>query len=327
MLARGKLARRKLAWLTAAAMAALSSPAAAQDAATLAAARKQFQDAVALATAGDCVRALELFKDVVVVKATAQVRFNMAVCQVKTGDYVAAVGSYRLALAEATPSDAEKIKAALAELEPKIPTITIKRGDGATAADITLDGRVLGGNALGAAFPVNPGPHVIKASALDREPTLLEINLAPSESRTIVITLKRPAPAAGPKAQAPVVVTRPAAPMPAGTPGMRIAGFVVGGIGIAGLAASGVFFGLRQSAIADLDSRCGADRQSCPSSSLATRDRGAMSATLSTATLIGGGAALAIGGTLLGLSYRKKPDAPRVDLALLPGGVSVGGSF
>lgn len=329
----GHFARRSVPWLTAAltaaAIGALSSPAAAQDAATLATARKKFQDAVALTAAGDCVRALELFKDVVVVKATAQVRSNMAVCQVKTGDFVAAVGSYRLALAEATPADAAKINAALAELEPKIPNVIITRGEGAATAEITLDGRMLGGNAIGTAFPVNPGTHVLKASAADREPAMIEVNLAPGERKAIVVTLKKQAPVVGPAPKAPppppVVIAPP--PKPAGTPPMRIAGFVMGGAGVVGLAMAGAFFGIRQSAIAELDGLCGADRQSCPSSSRATADRGATFATASTAALIGGAGLLAIGGTLVAVSYRNKPAAPRVGVALTPAGVSVDGAF
>src|ERR1700678_3273833 len=66
----------------------------------LARARERFKEGVALQMAGDFTRALEAYKDVVLVKSSAQVRFNIATCEDKLGDYVRAEGSYKLALTE-----------------------------------------------------------------------------------------------------------------------------------------------------------------------------------------------------------------------------------
>ena len=107
---------------------------------------------------------------------------------------------------------------------------------------------------------------------------------------------------------------------------MRIAGFVLGGAGIASLAVAGVFFGMKQGAISDLDAACGSDRQSCPPDLAGTRDSGELYATVSTATFIGGAAALAIGLGLVVFAPSPSP-APSVGLTVGPGGARVIGRF
>src|SRR5262245_6386809 len=168
--------------LVAAAIATFTPGALSQDAAALARARERFREGAALEASGDWARALEAFKEVALVKSNANVRFNIAVCQEKLGDYVQAAGSYRLALSEANQSNskdmASAVQSALAALEPKIPALLIKRGEGAAVAEVTLDGRVVGNPSIGVTIPINPGPHVIKASAADRDPVTVEFTLA-----------------------------------------------------------------------------------------------------------------------------------------------------
>ena len=57
-------------------------------------ARENFRRGLALEAAGDWTGALEVFKSVALVKSTPQVRFHIAQCEEKTGDYVGASGSY-----------------------------------------------------------------------------------------------------------------------------------------------------------------------------------------------------------------------------------------
>jgi hypothetical protein len=313
------------------AIGATAADASAQDAAALARARERYREGVALEASGDYPRALEAFKDVALVKSNANVRFHIALCQEKSGDWVQAAGSYRLALAEATRDNVKEmdkaVKAALAALEPKIPQITVRRGEGAAVAEIALDGRPLGNASIGAAFPLNPGPHHLKATAPDREPLSLEFTLAEAEKKTLQVTLKaKPTPDPVPRAvapdrprPAPIVVKRGPSPV-------RTAGFVVGGMGLASLAASGVFFGLRAKAIGDLDAICGTDRQSCPASAKATRDSGATYATVSTATFIAGLGALGLG-TILVIAAPRAKASPAAAVAVTPGGVMVDGRF
>src|SRR5260221_8697057 len=89
------------------AVSTLTADAWSQDKKDLARARERFKEAAALQAGGDFARALEGYKEVALVKSSAQVRFNIATCEEKIGDYVRAMGSYRLALTEATRSNAK----------------------------------------------------------------------------------------------------------------------------------------------------------------------------------------------------------------------------
>lgn len=95
-------------------------------------AREEFRRGLALEAAGDWAGALAAFKTVALVKSTPQVRYHIAQCEEKTGDYIGSLGSYRLALYEAQQArvkDVEKAsKEAIETLEPKIPKLTLKRG-------------------------------------------------------------------------------------------------------------------------------------------------------------------------------------------------------
>src|SRR5689334_9987683 len=118
-------------------------------------AREEYRRGLALEGAGDYDGALKVYKSVALVKSTPQVRYHVAVCEEKVGDWIGALGSYRLALADAQDAKVKEVekesKAAIAQLEPKIPKITITRGSGATTAVVVLDGQELGPASIGIA--------------------------------------------------------------------------------------------------------------------------------------------------------------------------------
>jgi len=307
----------------------------AQDARELARARERFKEGAASQAAGDFARALEAYKDVALVKSSAQVRFNIASCEEKLGDYVRAVGSYRLALSEATRSNAkqlgEAVQRALGDLEPRIPMLLVSRGDGAAVAEVTLDGRPLANPSIGVEFQVNPGPHAVAATAADRQPFTVDITLADRDHQVVKLVLKkRPAP---PPPLAPIVavIHEELPPEPPPPPrvnrSLRTAGFVTGGVGVVGLVVSGVFFGMRQSAISTLNGECGTTMMNCPASALGTRNSGASDATISTAMFVTGLALAATGGVLVYVSMRPKAPKPAAGLMLTPGGVAFQAAF
>ncbi len=317
-----------------------------QSAKELAHARERFKEAAALQAGGDFARALEAYKDVAQVKSTAHIRFNIATCEEKLGDYVSALGTYRLALTEATKSNSKDIEssvqAALAELEPRIPTLTLRRGEGAAVAEVTLDGRKVANPSIGVEFQVNPGPHDLRATAPDRLPFAAELTLADKDHRVVELVLKPRAVAAPlpPSPRAPWAPWRrrrapttsppsdePPHPPPDRSRPLRFAGIGVGGAGVVSLVLSGVFYGMRNSAISTLNGECGASHMTCPADAAGTRNSGQSDATISTATFIVGLGALAIGGTLVGLSLRKKAPPPTAGLVVLPGGAAVRGAF
>jgi hypothetical protein len=297
----------------------------------LAKAREEFRRGIALEAAGDYENALAVFKGVALVKSTPQVRFHIATCEEKVGDWVGALGSFRMALFEAQQSKVADVESesqsALTRLEPRIPKLTIVRGTGAAVATIRLDGRELGAASIGTPISVNPGPHSIEATAPGRKKRLTEITLEPERSAQVSLVLDALPPdelkggahseAGGPTAMLPVGIT-------------------IAGLGAASFVASGVFFGMKQSAQSDLDAACGPDGQSCPESLRDTADSGRTWDLVSTATFIAGASAVAIGGTLIviDLATMSSSDeeaapagAPTATVGFGPGSVVVTGRF
>jgi hypothetical protein len=263
----GGLIRALCAAMIAAAPLAAGTPVQAAPAVSaLAKARSQFQQALALETAGDWGGALSLFQDVAAVKITPQVRFHIGLCQENLGKLVAANGEYQLAAAAADDSNATEVKAQvvarLDALRARIPKIVIKRGTGGDYATVSLDGVVLGAALIGKEMTVDPGPHTVEGRAPGFNLFMNSFNIGEKETKTIEVTLPR---------KSPGVATAGASPAPGGAAasgemdeaptdttkrGKNYAPYIVGGIGVASLAASGIFFILRASAISDLDSEC-----------------------------------------------------------------------
>jgi hypothetical protein len=286
-------------------------------------AREQFGQALALQTAGDWAGALALLKEVAAVKSTPQVRFNMALCEEKLGRLVAALGDYELAAADARAEHAdqvaEEVEARLESLRAKIPKLTVKRGSGAEAASIALDGVSLGDQVIGTPMPTDPGPHTVEAKAPGFKPFRKSLRVAEQQNETIEIVLEPEPIVANPGGTSGGAAS-------SGNPrGARIAGYVIGGVGIASLGASGIFFGLRAGKISDLDKQC--PNRECPSlAQQSDIDAGKRYTTIANVTLAVGAAAVA-GGLVLILTSGSTSSEPSVALAPAPGGAQLLGKF
>ena len=298
-------------------------PAAESSAEALKRAREQFGQALALQTAGDWAGALALLKDVAAVKSTPQVRFNMALCEEKLGKLVAALGDYELAAADARAEKADKVaeevEGRLESLRQRIPKLTVKRGSGAEAAIVAVDGVSVGDQVIGTPMPTDPGPHTVEGKAPGFKPFRKAVRLAEQQSETVEIVLE-PEPA-------PVVAGGGAAGAVRSGPGRSpVYGYVIGGIGIASLGASGVFFGLRAGKISDLDKVCPPPDRQCPSRAQQDDiDAGKRYTTFANVTLAVGVAAVA-GGLVLVLTSGPSNEAS-VALAPSPGGAQLLGRF
>jgi tetratricopeptide (TPR) repeat protein len=282
-------------------------------------AREQFSQALALQTAGDWAGALALLKEVAAVKSTPQVRFNIALCEEKLGRLVAALGDYELAAADARAERAEQVaeevEARLELLRQRIPKLTIKRGAGAEAAIIAVDGVSVGDQVIGTPMPTDPGPHTVEAKAPGFQPFRQALRVAEQQNETIEVTLE-------PEPPPPAAL----APAGAGAPRegrSRVPGYIVGGLGVASLGASAVFFGLRAEKISELEKAC--PGQVCPPSSQSDIDAGRTYTTIANVTLAVGVAAVA-GGLVLVLTSGPS-SSPSVALAPAAGGAQLLGRF
>src|SRR5262249_37557182 len=145
-------------------------------------------------------------------------------------------------------------------LESRVPKLVIKRGEGAEAARIELDGVELGEAQIGQPVSVDPGPHTIVAKlGGDRQ---VSESASVKESETAEVVLKAPAVAGTKPEKQPVEGNASVPPEPEAK--QSLLPWIVGSVGVAGLAASGAFFGLRESARSALDSGCNGNV--CPKS-------------------------------------------------------------
>lgn len=286
-------------------------------------AREQFGQALALQTGGDWAGALALLKDVAAVKPTPQVRFNIALCEEKLGRLVAALGDYELASADAQAQSADPVRQEVATrleaLRARIPRVVVRRGEGADSAAISLDGVSLGDSVLNGPLPADPGPHVVEATASGFLPFKQSFRVAEQQTATILVKLE-------PEPPKPIA-EQPLGPRASSSSGLRTAGFVVGGAGVASLLASGALFYLRHSTISDLDDKCGANRSTCPENAQSDVDRGKLYTTLGNVTLAVGAVGLAVGATLVIVgSHSSEQQTATISLAPGATGANAGGA-
>ena len=294
----------------------------------MAAARTQFQQGLALETAGDWAGALALFQQVAAVKLTPQVRFNIALCEEHLGRLAIALGDYRIAASEADAAKAADVAALVEkhqdELRNRIPKVVIKRGEGGEYASVTLDGISLGSSSVGSELPVDPGPHTITAKAPGYKPFTTSFNMAEKESKTVELTLEKIIMAADPTADmntgSAATPGNGGAEKPAEPPHKpnRLLPIVVGSVGVASLITSGIFFALRSGTIKDLNNGCGADHNNCPTDLQSTYNKGKTYNTVADVTLGVGIVGVAAGTVLFLLQKKPAPAVTKASITFVP---------
>ena len=270
-------------------------------------ARAQFQRGIELEQASNWSEALQQFREVGQVRMTPQVRFHIAYCEEGLGRLVTALGGYELAQGEADQVGSDfknEVDTAVTSLRARIPKLFIERGSGADAALVQLDGVDLGASSVGVEVPLDPGPHSVGATAPGFLPFSATVELKEREVTRVTLELTpEPADQAGRTPAQVVVVTPPPAPN-------RTVPYVIGGVGIAAVVTSGVFFALRQATAAELDKDC-PNHDQCPESNKPTYDR---LKTYNAATWITGTIGIAgIGTAAVLILTEKKPNAKKSD--------------
>jgi hypothetical protein len=310
------------------------SPAVGQsDEGSLPDARAKFQRGVEQEHAGDFTGALQLFRAVSQVRMTPQVRYHIAICEEHLGKLVAALGGYGLALADADQVGnefREEVEQKANSLAARIPKLVIERGAGAQTASIELDGIGLGTTSLGNAITLDPGPHVITATAPDRVRFEVTVTLSERDQKRVAVVMTPPVASTTASTSAPV-----AAPV-SSDPGLpqhrsRSAAYILAGVGGASLVTSGVLYLLRNQAVADLEEVCGPARDQCPASSKSTYDNARTYNVVSQVALGVGIVAIGVAIPLYVNSGRneKRPTAVGVSpqIGAFGGGLSAFGSF
>jgi hypothetical protein len=275
---------------------------------------------------------------------------NLALCHERSGKTGSAYTEFNESLARATrdrrPEREQTARAHLAALAPRLArlTVTVAASADVDGLEVTLDGVPWRKPSWGVATIVDPGEHVVVATAPGRASWTGRVTVHPpdasghGEHPAIEVPPLAPEHAAPPPVAAPPAPTgAPVAPSPAqAAPSPSDVGAHAGsgqrtlgaGLAIAGLAgvATGVVLGLlAQGKWSAAKTDC--PNALCPDASTQARDSGAGGlADAATVGLVAGGVAFAAGAVL----FLTAPSAPaRVGLSLGPGGASaaVGGAW
>lgn len=167
---------------------------------------------------------------------------NLALCYRKTGRTASAYARYKEGLALAVRDKNEaRIKIArdgIDELEPQLSHLTIVVKEEPPELKIDLDGQAIPRAAWGSRFPVDPGKHVVVASAPGKTAWRGEVGVEDTaDQKTIEIPKLVDAPKQLPPVPRDEVVR-------IDHPTRRVVGYVVAGVGVVGLGL-GSYFGAR----------------------------------------------------------------------------------
>lgn len=285
----------------------LVSPALGAQARDATSAEALFTEGRDAAKAGDYARACPKFRESNRLDPAPGTVLNLADCEEHLGHLATAWTLYREVTQRLPPSD-ERHGIALARakaLEPKLPKLTVTLAPGAPPGTRVLrDGVELGPAALDTALPVDPGAHSLVVEAPGRERTERSVSLAEGQSERVVLQL-------GAKSSGRQGPSGPSAT----SSSKRTWGWVLGGVGVAGLSVGTVTGLMVLGEKRKVDDNCDANKR-CSAAGMDAVDSGRTYGTISGASFIVGGLALA-GGAYLLLSGDEK--SPSTALQVGPG--------
>lgn len=288
----------------------LVSPARGQPSDDLAAGRQLFAEALDDEEHHRFAQALEKYKRVLRIRDTVAIRYRMGSTLEGLGKIGQAVDAYASAvqLGTASGTDADIVRVSRARIEvlrPKMAHLGLRyRSDSWTDTEIRVDDEPVAPDAL-ADVGVDPGTHVITATATGARPFRAQVTLSEGGRAEIPIALE-PVPAPTPTPATPE--PPPARPRP-----LRTIGVVTGAAGGVLIVGGLVVLALRSSAISELNDSC--PNGDCPASRkqelLDTRDRALVEGPVAGA-LIGTGIAAVATGVVLFVMGGKAQSAARI---------------
>jgi hypothetical protein len=173
------------------------------------AARKHYEQGVALSNAADYAGALEQFRQAYAKSPNYAVLYNIGQAEAVLGHLLEAIAALSRYLkdgaAEVPEARREEVKAQLAALEARLAELTVTTEH--TGAMVRVDGRDIGRTPLYEPIRLAPGRHVVILSDGERTQTTA-VEIREAERRTLTLTLPEGPPAS----------TTVPAPSPAPTP-------------------------------------------------------------------------------------------------------------
>jgi serine/threonine-protein kinase len=271
-----------------------------------------FYEARALMQRGKYAEACPKLEESLRLEAGIGTRFNLADCNEKIGKIATAWAGF-LEVAEkakaANQTQRERIaRERAAALEPRLPRLVIDVDDAPEGIEVARDGVAVRTRAWGTAIPVDPGPHVITASAPSTQPWETTVTAREGTTSRVAVAKLAAAPALTaapfePPARAAVGRREEHAPTDFPPPvveagsAQRNVGWVFFALGAASIGV-GAGFGLSSLSKRD-EARKHCRGDLCDATGVALRDDAMKHGNVSTITTIAGGAALLLGLTLV----------------------------
>lgn len=321
----GMTRTRPLALLAAVAISTFAATAHADGeptAADLSAARALGQEGVTLADGGDCVAASEKLARAEKIFHAPTTLARLGECQIATGRLVEGTESLRRVIREVLPPNApnafraaqERARETLDEATPRIARLKIAVAARADAAlTVRVDGEPMPLANLNTDRPMDPGEHVVEASAPGFTKATQKIYLAEGGVDSVAMTLE-------------VDPNAPVASKGGAASGSRLPAYLAFGAGAVSLGVGAAFGLAALSAKSDLDAAC--RNEICPRSEQNSLGSVKTLATVSTIGFVAGVVGLGAGVYFL-LTGRAAP-APATATVRTWIGVSgggVGGTF
>lgn len=299
------MARRKVAWLAPLVVLSLAgSPAWAQDSAT---AQVLFEQGRALMTEGKFAEACEKFAESERLGPSSGTMLNLGECYAKLGKTASAWAAFKEAMPlahAANQADREKYaRDHVAQLEAGLVKLTINATTVASTPGLVVkrDGAPLGKAAWGIAIPVDPGPHVIEASAPKKQAWKTTVEIGTEPNKEVVI----PALADGALAdEAPAAASSPS------VLNQRTIGLGVAAVGVV-VVTVGTIFGIAALTTNDDAKDHCKGTASCDAEGIALKDSARGKATASTVLFLLGAAAIGAGAILF-FTAPGDPGKPKV---------------
>lgn len=238
----------------------------------------------------------------------------LGICQERAGLTASAWATFSDTAARAKRDGrADRERAArehMTALEPKLARLTIQVDPSLASVagfSVKRDGREVGAGAWGASVPIDPGEHVVEATAPGRRPFNTKITVpAQAGAQTVQIPALEVEPVAATDAKPASTSTEPPPGETQRTVApLRLPGIIIGSVGLVTLGVSGIF-ALRASSLnseSKEDGHCDAQNQ-CDDTGGAKRDDAKSAANVATVTVLAGTALTALGVTLFLLKPR-----------------------
>ncbi|HTV22868.1 MAG TPA: hypothetical protein VMG12_29460 [Polyangiaceae bacterium] len=295
------------------------------------AAESLFTDARRLMQSGDYAKACPKLEASRRLEAALGTTLNLADCYEKMGRTASAWAEFKGAAAEAQKAgDSVRKTTALeraAALEPKLSRLQINLAD--PSVSVLRNGDALSAAVLGSAIPVDPGSYRIEAQAPGKLSWTKEVVVrgAGAVVKVDVPALEDDAsaavaePSATPSEPAPLTDASPPMTVEHGTE--RTWAWVLGGVGVASVAAGATFGLLASSNWSKAKDGCSDYPFDCDDDAVSQADDASTQATVATVAFVVGAAAI---GTSVVL-FATSGDEPSAEVAFTPTSVSLRGRF